>query len=278
MGKITGFKEFPRETTPYDAPLERIRHHREFLLEVPEEQLRRHGARCLDCGVPFCQSDHGWPFDNRVPGWDDLVYRGRGREALDRLHRTNNFPEWTGRVCPAPCEGACTLGINEPPVAIKKEIDAVKADKKMPKAEKDETLKELNEAHVPFGQSSSEQAVRRVGAGALHVRTVHVEHMLWLIGHIQQVRHARLHPKRHLVLGDASPRFWMAQFLRLEFIQIAQRVKALATHRPIHARRIGRVQNRIPLRAALNPLVNRCLLYTSPSPRDRTRSRMPSSA
>ena len=119
MGKITGFKEFPRETTPYDAPLERIRHHREFLLEVPEEQLRRQGARCMDCGVPFCQSNHGCPIDNLIPEWNDLVYRGRWREALDRLHRTNNFPEWTGRVCPAPCEGACTLGINEPPVAIK---------------------------------------------------------------------------------------------------------------------------------------------------------------
>jgi NAD(P)H-dependent glutamate synthase small subunit len=119
MGKPTGFKEFPRETVPYSDPLERVSSWDEFMVDVPEEHLRTQGARCMDCGVPFCQSATGCPIDNLIPEWNDLVYRGRWREALDRLHKTNNFPEFTGRVCPAPCEGACVLGINEPAVAIK---------------------------------------------------------------------------------------------------------------------------------------------------------------
>jgi NAD(P)H-dependent glutamate synthase small subunit len=119
MGKPTGFKEFPRETIPYKDPLRRIGGWDEFQVDVPEEHLRTQGARCMDCGVPFCQSATGCPIDNLIPEWNDLVYRGRWREALDRLHQTNNFPEFTGRVCPAPCEGACVLGIIEPPVTIK---------------------------------------------------------------------------------------------------------------------------------------------------------------
>ena len=119
MGKPTGFKEFPRETIPYSDPLERVSGWNEFTVDVPEKHLRTQGARCMDCGVPFCQSATGCPIDNLIPEWNDLVYRGRWREALDRLHKTNNFPEFTGRVCPAPCEGACVLGINEPAVSIK---------------------------------------------------------------------------------------------------------------------------------------------------------------
>jgi glutamate synthase (NADPH/NADH) small chain len=119
MGKPTGFKEFQRETVPYSDPLERISGWDEFIVDVPEEHLRTQGARCMDCGVPFCQSTTGCPIDNLIPEWNDLVYRGRWREALDRLHKTNNFPEFTGRVCPAPCEGACVLGIIEPAVTIK---------------------------------------------------------------------------------------------------------------------------------------------------------------
>ncbi len=119
MGKPTGFKEFPREVVPYSDPTERVRGWDEFTVDVPEEQLRQQGARCMDCGVPFCQSATGCPIDNLIPEWNDLVYRGRWREALDRLHKTNNFPEFTGRVCPAPCEGACVLGIIEPAVTIK---------------------------------------------------------------------------------------------------------------------------------------------------------------
>jgi NAD(P)H-dependent glutamate synthase small subunit len=119
MGKPTGFKEYTRQTVPYYDPLVRIANYDEFLEDVPEDHLRTQGARCMDCGVPFCQSDHGCPIDNLIPEWNDLVYRDRWREALDRLHKTNNFPEFTGRVCPAPCEGACVLGIIEPPVTIK---------------------------------------------------------------------------------------------------------------------------------------------------------------
>jgi NADPH-dependent glutamate synthase beta subunit-like oxidoreductase len=116
MGKPTGFMEFERDTVPYRAPLDRIRDFNEFLVEVPEQHLKTQGARCMDCGVPFCQSDTGCPIDNLIPEWNDLVYRGRWREALERLHKTNNFPEFTGRVCPAPCEGACVLGITDPAV------------------------------------------------------------------------------------------------------------------------------------------------------------------
>jgi len=119
MGKPTGFKEFQRETIPYSDPLERVSGWREFMVDVPVEHLRTQGARCMDCGVPFCQSATGCPIDNLIPEWNDLVYRGRWRDALDRLHKTNNFPEFTGRVCPAPCEGACVLGIIEPAVTIK---------------------------------------------------------------------------------------------------------------------------------------------------------------
>lgn len=125
MGKPTGFKEYTRQTVPYADPVERVKHYNEFLQIVPEEHLRTQGARCMDCGVPFCQSNTGCPVDNLIPEWNDLVYRGRWRDALDRLHKTNNFPEFTGRVCPAPCEGACVLGIIEPPVTIKNIENAI---------------------------------------------------------------------------------------------------------------------------------------------------------
>jgi len=119
MGKPTGFMEYPREAIGYADALERVTHWREFQVDVPVSHLTKQGARCMDCGVPFCQSATGCPVDNLIPGWNDLVYRGRWLEALDRLHKTNNFPEFTGRVCPAPCEGACCLGVNEPAVTIK---------------------------------------------------------------------------------------------------------------------------------------------------------------
>ncbi len=119
MGKPTGFKEIERAGVPYLDPRQRLENFDEFAVDVPESHLIAQGARCMDCGVPFCQSDTGCPIDNLIPEWNDLVYRGRWREALDRLHHTNNFPEFTGRVCPAPCEGACVLGIIEPAVTIK---------------------------------------------------------------------------------------------------------------------------------------------------------------
>ncbi len=128
MGKPTGFKEFERETEPYRDPGERLVDFKEIYTEHQEQLLATQGARCMDCGVPFCQSGEGCPVYNLIPEWNDLVYKGHWKEALDRLHKTNNFPEFTGRVCPAPCEGACVLGIHEPPVTIKN-IECAIADK-----------------------------------------------------------------------------------------------------------------------------------------------------
>ena len=125
MGNPTGFKEYPREAVPYRLPLVRLEDYGEIFSEPPEQHLRTQGARCMDCGVPFCQSATGCPIDNLIPEWNDLVYQGRWRDALDRLHRTNNFPEFTGRTCPAPCEGACVLGITDPAVTIKNIENAI---------------------------------------------------------------------------------------------------------------------------------------------------------
>lgn len=125
MGKPTGFKEHPRKAVPYRGPLVRIKDFGEIYTEGDEDHLRTQGSRCMDCGVPFCQSSSGCPIDNLIPEWNDLIYTGRWRDALDRLHKTNNFPEFTGRACPAPCEGACVLGIIDPPVTIKNIENAI---------------------------------------------------------------------------------------------------------------------------------------------------------
>ncbi len=119
MGKPTGFLELQRATIGTEDPRVRLRTFDEFSLHAPAEHFVTQAARCMDCGVPFCQSDTGCPVDNLIPEWNDLVYRGHWQEALERLHATNNFPEMTGRVCPAPCEGACVLGMNDDPVTIK---------------------------------------------------------------------------------------------------------------------------------------------------------------
>ncbi|MGH7996737.1 MAG: glutamate synthase small subunit [Opitutaceae bacterium] len=126
MGKPTGFIEYLRELPTDRPPLERVRDWKEFHHHMEEKKLRQQGARCMDCGVPFCHTGRliggmasGCPVNNLIPEWNDLVYRGLWRDALERLLRTNNFPEFTGRVCPAPCEGSCVLGINQPPVTIK---------------------------------------------------------------------------------------------------------------------------------------------------------------
>ena len=128
MGKVTGFKEFEREAVPYRDPTRRLDDFLEIYTPHDEAQLAEQGSRCMDCGVPFCQtqaplehriSKGGCPIHNLIPEWNDLVYRGHWRDALNRLHKTNNFPEFTGRVCPAPCEGSCVLGITDPPVTIK---------------------------------------------------------------------------------------------------------------------------------------------------------------
>lgn len=117
MAKPTGFKEYEREVAPRRSVAQRVSDWFEIYLDFPEENLRNQAARCMDCGVAFCHT--GCPVNNVIPAWNDLVYRGRWREALRQLHATNNFPEFTGRICPAPCEAACVLGINQPPVTIK---------------------------------------------------------------------------------------------------------------------------------------------------------------
>ena len=117
MGKITGFMEFERLEEPHEAPQARKQHYREVYLHLPDEDAKIQGARCMDCGIPFCMS--GCPVNNLIPDWNDLVYRGDWKSAIEMLHSTNNFPEFTGRICPAPCEEACVLRINEDPVGIK---------------------------------------------------------------------------------------------------------------------------------------------------------------
>ncbi|MEO7412158.1 MAG: glutamate synthase subunit beta [Opitutaceae bacterium] len=135
MGKPTGFFEYTRELPVDRSPAERVRDWKEFHHHMEEKKLRQQGARCMDCGVPFCHTGKlvsgmasGCPIHNLIPEWNDLVFRGLWKEALDRLHKTNNFPEFTGRVCPAPCEGSCVLGINSPAVTIKN-IEAAITDR-----------------------------------------------------------------------------------------------------------------------------------------------------
>jgi len=126
MGKVTGFLEIDRHDRKYEPVAERIKHWHEFVLPLPEQELREQAARCMDCGVPYCHGTSrltglptGCPVNNQIPDWNDLVYRGHWDEAARNLHSTNNFPEVTGRVCPAPCEASCTLNIDENPVTIK---------------------------------------------------------------------------------------------------------------------------------------------------------------
>jgi glutamate synthase (NADPH/NADH) small chain len=119
MGKVTGFIEFDRRAEPYRDAATRLLDFQEIYTVHDADSLATQGSRCMDCGVPFCQSEEGCPIHNLIPEWNDLVYRDQWRDALDRLHKTNNFPEFTGRVCPAPCEGACVLGITDPAVTIK---------------------------------------------------------------------------------------------------------------------------------------------------------------
>ena len=125
MGKLTGFMEVGRSSVSYREPLERLQDFLDISTRPTEEHMQEQGARCMDCGVPFCQSDDGCPIDNLIPEWNDLVFQGDWRKALLRLQETNNFPEFTGRVCPAPCEGACVLGITDPSVTIKNIENAI---------------------------------------------------------------------------------------------------------------------------------------------------------
>jgi len=117
MGKITGFLEISRQEKKYAPAADRVQHYNEFVIPLKEEEVRAQGARCMDCGIPYCHQ--GCPINNIIPDWNDLAYRGRWEQAIKVLHSTNNFPEFTGRICPAPCEASCTLNIDDTPVAIK---------------------------------------------------------------------------------------------------------------------------------------------------------------
>jgi len=117
VGKVTGFLEIDRKEVEYDAPEERLKHYKEFIKPVPEKELRDQAARCMDCGIPYCHN--GCPVNNIIPEWNDLVYENDWKTALEVLHSTNNFPEFTGRICPAPCEASCVLNIDDAPVTIK---------------------------------------------------------------------------------------------------------------------------------------------------------------
>jgi len=119
MGKVTGFLEIERVEPAYEPVPERVRHFREFIAPVPEGELKAQAARCMDCGIPYCHGDTGCPVHNQIPDWNDLVLAGDWHEAQRNLHSTNNFPEFTGRICPAPCEEACTLNLENVPVTIK---------------------------------------------------------------------------------------------------------------------------------------------------------------
>ena len=117
MGKITGFLEIERQDRKYTPAADRVRHYNEFVIPLSAEAVKSQAARCMNCGIPFCHS--GCPVNNQIPDWNDLVYLGNWEEASRNLHSTNNFPEFTGRVCPAPCEASCTLNIEDTPVTIK---------------------------------------------------------------------------------------------------------------------------------------------------------------
>ncbi|WP_075217788.1 glutamate synthase subunit beta [Mongoliimonas terrestris] len=128
MGKVTGFLEIDRQEQKYQPASDRIRHFREFAIPLSEQEVGRQAARCMDCGIPYCHGPTGCPVHNQIPDWNDLVYSGDWEEAARNLHSTNNFPEFTGRICPAPCEEACTLNLEDSPVAIKTVEQAI-ADK-----------------------------------------------------------------------------------------------------------------------------------------------------
>lgn len=128
MGKVTGFLEIDRQVGKYQPASDRIRHFREFTIPMSDAEVQKQAARCMDCGIPYCHGDTGCPVHNQIPDWNDLVYNNNWEEAIRNLHSTNNFPEFTGRVCPAPCEEACTLNLEDAPVAIKTVEQAI-ADK-----------------------------------------------------------------------------------------------------------------------------------------------------
>ncbi len=172
MGKVTGFLEFEREDRDYAPVAERITHYREFVLPLPDDEVRKQASRCMDCGVPYCHGTHritgaptGCPVNNQIPDWNDLAYRGNWDEAARNLHSTNNFPEVTGRVCPAPCEASCTLNIDENPVTIKT-IECTIADRAIAQGLKPEKAAKKTGKKVavvgsgPAGMACAQQLAR----------------------------------------------------------------------------------------------------------------------
>ncbi|MGA7266443.1 MAG: FAD-dependent oxidoreductase, partial [Aestuariivirga sp.] len=171
MGKVTGFLEIERQDRTYTPAADRLRHYKEFVIPLSEEATRNQAARCMNCGIPYCHN--GCPVNNQIPDWNDLVYTGNWEEASRNLHSTNNFPEFTGRVCPAPCEASCTLNIDDNPVTIKT-IECAIVDKAWekgwlrPESYRDKTGKKV--AVVGSGPAGLAAAQQLARAG----HTVHV--------------------------------------------------------------------------------------------------------
>jgi len=164
MGKVTGFLDFPRLAEGYVAPAERVKNYKEFVMHLSDEEAKTQGARCMDCGIPFC--NNGCPVNNIIPDWNDLVYKQDWEGALEVLHSTNNFPEFTSRICPAPCESACTLNINSDPVGIKS-IEHAIIDKAwennwvLPQVPKNKTEKKIAiVGSGPAGMAAAQQLAR----------------------------------------------------------------------------------------------------------------------
>ena len=164
MGKVTGFLDFPRLAEGYVAPAERVKNYKEFVMHLSDEEAKTQGARCMDCGIPFC--NNGCPVNNIIPDWNDLVYKQDWEGALEVLHSTNNFPEFTSRICPAPCESACTLNINSDPVGIKS-IEHAIIDKAwennwvLPQVPKNKTGKKIViVGSGPAGMAAAQQLAR----------------------------------------------------------------------------------------------------------------------
>ena len=164
MGKVTGFLDFPRLAEGYVAPAERVKNYKEFIMHLSDEEAKTQGARCMDCGIPFC--NNGCPVNNIIPDWNDLVYKQDWEGALEVLHSTNNFPEFTSRICPAPCESACTLNINSDPVGIKS-IEHAIIDKAwennwvLPQVPKNKTGKKIAiVGSGPAGMAAAQQLAR----------------------------------------------------------------------------------------------------------------------
>ena len=183
MGKITGFLEHDRADRSTKPVEERVKHYKEFVVPLSEKDVRTQASRCMDCGIPYCHSGQtgGCPVNNQIPDWNDLVYRGHWQQALKNLHSTNNFPEFTGRVCPAPCEASCTLNLDDKPVTIKS-IECAIIDKGFAegwvKPEKPETKTGKKIAIIgagPAGLAAAQQLARAGHAVTLIGRQAHVD-------------------------------------------------------------------------------------------------------